>query len=297
MTYKIAWYYIPLLFIIFLIIIIYVMYLKLKSIVYINATDLCLINIIPPIKAFSKITDYDHNNSKALCLLSLSTTKWTVCGKSFEKIPEIDNFELVAAIKVYDTYTDSWIKNSIVYYSKDLNMLIISFSGTKSVEDWIVNLDYETAPASFYNNSKVKIKKSYLKMYESMRNNILRAITETINDDTLVVCTGHSMGGCFSAICYYDIIVNNLAKKRVLYSYGSPRVGNNEFAKILTDQLTTYRVTNTEDIVTAVPFSVMGDNIYCHYGQMIPFSINLESVIKNHVEAYFEFTQRANVIT
>jgi hypothetical protein len=44
-----------------------------------------------------------------------------------------------------------------------------------------------------------------------------------------------------------------------------------------------------EDIVPSVPFPLMGGERYAHSGIMIPFSVNLSHVAKNHSDAYSSY--------
>lgn len=74
---------------------------------------------------------------------------------------------------------------------------------------------------------------------------------------------GHSLGAAMATIlasrCQHDIILPEVAE---LYTYGSPRVGNNRFCTSLC--VTHHRWVNNNDIVTRVPLWLMG---YRHDGR------------------------------
>ena len=52
-------------------------------------------------------------------------------------------------------------------------------------------------------------------------------------------------------------------REPILYTYGSPRVGGKEFCDGM--QVTHYRFVNNNDVVTGVPFWLMG---YRHHGDL-----------------------------
>ena len=281
MAYKISWYYIPISIIIVIAIIAYILYKKMKSFISIEATQFCYINVIPELYPFTT-SDYDHKNAKALYFIARSTTKWCIC-KGFEP-PSIPNFTMIAAFKMNDK--GKYIKNTLIFYSESLNTMIISFAGSKNLEDWIADLQYATRKPSFTDDDSVKAHSGFLTMYEGIRQNIKIVIDDTCDENTVVVVTGHSLGAGLATICYYDICENNIIKKPMLYTFASPRIGNPQFAEKINATKTAYRVANMEDMVPSVPFPLMGGQSYAHSGKMIPFSINLGSVAKNHSSAY-----------
>ena len=281
MAYKISWYYIPISIIIVFLIIVYILYRKLRSAIHLEVTQFCYIHVIPEMEAFTS-PGYNHKNAKALLFISQSTTKWCVC-KGFEP-PFVPKFNMIAAFKMNDKGT--YVKNTLFFYSNSLNMMVISFAGSKNIEDWITDLDYSSRKPTFTSNERVKAHSGYLSMYEGVRDNIKQIIDDTCDEKTLVVITGHSLGAGLATICFYDFVENNIVKNRLLYVFASPRIGNPEFAEKITATNNSYRITNMEDVITSVPLPVMWDNLYAHIGKMIPFSINLGNVSRNHGDAY-----------
>lgn len=65
--------------------------------------------------------------------------------------------------------------------------------------------------------------------------------------------TGHSLGGAMATIA-----TSRLSDKvKALYTYGSPRVGTRSFVKSFS-HIPHYRHVNNNDVVTKVPFAVLG---------------------------------------
>jgi predicted lipase len=122
---------------------------------------------------------------------------------------------------------------------------------------------------------------------------LINDLKNILNDQTVIVCTGHSLGASLATICFADILSNKISKNITLYSYGSPRVGNNAFVDLVNGKGTSYRIVNNEDLIPQLILSIMikGQNkfYYEHIDKTIPFSMNLEDYQKNHTEAYEKY--------
>lgn len=78
-----------------------------------------------------------------------------------------------------------------------------------------------------------------------------------INKDKELYITGHSLGGAMATVAASRL----KDEVEALYTYGSPRVGTRKFVKSFSNVLH-YRHVNNNDIVTGVPFVLMG---YVHH--------------------------------
>lgn len=84
-----------------------------------------------------------------------------------------------------------------------------------------------------------------------------RRITD--QENIRVVVTGHSLGGAVATIM--ATYLRSKGKQCDLYSYGSPRVGNDKFAEFASSQQSlgfSARITNQADVVTAIPPMFLG---------------------------------------
>lgn len=72
--------------------------------------------------------------------------------------------------------------------------------------------------------------------------------------------TGHSLGGALATCCAIDMKLTYLSKYDIeLYTFGAPRVGNEEFPELFNTALPkSYRFVNGLDIVPAVPRTWQG---------------------------------------
>ncbi|MBN6062870.1 lipase family protein [Aggregatibacter actinomycetemcomitans] len=83
--------------------------------------------------------------------------------------------------------------------------------------------------------------------------------------------TGHSLGGAVATILAAYLYEKGL--KPLLYTYGSPRVGNVHFANYYANRFTHFRHVNGGDIVPAVPGRILDGNIKTLAGQTLKNAI------------------------
>jgi triacylglycerol lipase len=99
---------------------------------------------------------------------------------------------------------------------------------------------------------------------------VMIVIGKQLKNRRMSIC-GHSLGGAMATIAGSRLMEHN----PVLYTFGSPRVGNSAFVKECKD-LEHYRFVNNNDLVTVIPPWFMG---YRHHGQVMYFNYN--GIIKN----------------
>jgi triacylglycerol lipase len=98
------------------------------------------------------------------------------------------------------------------------------------------------------------------------------------NDQPLWFC-GHSLGGAMATICAGRCFLSHIESiPEQLYTYGSPRVGNNRYINYV--QVDHYRYVNNNDIVTRVPPALLG---YRHCGSEVYLNRNGEIGQLSHI--------------
>jgi len=67
--------------------------------------------------------------------------------------------------------------------------------------------------------------------------------------------TGHSLGGAFATHAALDVALSNIVPRNQmkLYTFGSPRVGDYNFASAVSNTIQNFRVTNKHDLVPHFP--------------------------------------------
>ena len=106
----------------------------------------------------------------------------------------------------------------------------------------------------------------YYKIFIKLQNDLfdnLEAISGINDTDYQVVFTGHSIGGAIATISsFYYIKKYNFKAENILITFGQPKVGNEIFAKELTENLKQiYRVARPNDIATLFP-SMKADYLF-----------------------------------
>lgn len=158
-----------------------------------------------------------------------------------EKIGEISNDEsstygLLIKVVAFDKKTQT-----------EIPCLVLAFRGTNGLDDWKIN--FRAYQRGFYDRGNVH--SGFQQAFLSIKDELLNL---PVIHDYPVFITGHSLGAALATLCtaYLSNIGINLD---ACYTYGSPRVGNDEFAESLSDN-NIYRVINHCDIVTTVPFDL-----------------------------------------
>lgn len=104
-----------------------------------------------------------------------------------------------------------------------------------------------------------------------------------------LVITGHSLGAAMATICASRL--HALGADLVLYTFGSPRVGDNIWAKQF-DNIEAYRIVNNNDIVCRVPpfgyYSHVGFLHYITYDHHIKTDMTGWQMFKDRLKGIFK---------
>lgn len=149
---------------------------------------------------------------------------------------------------------------SIQGYDKENNVIFTLFRGSSNIQNWIDNI--QISKISPYNDTSISIEKGFYKAYEYVEIDLLK----NVNNLSLkysannIIIAGHSLGGALATLFAYSI-VSNYNKYNILnlFTYGSPRVGNNNFVKsFIGYNIPSYRITHHYDMVPHVPEELLG---------------------------------------
>ena len=201
-------------------------------------------------------------------MLNFAVSSWSGCQSN---LPILDNFIIKKTFQGYDSKAGKNRDIAALYYSQNLNMAIMSFSGTMYISEWDNDFDFtQVNPSDINKDNNILVHKHQYEMYNSLRNSFIIALNDIKNQEPefLFISTGHSLGGALSSLCFFDVISNNIISEnqghKVLYSFASPRVGNVVFADVINKETTAFRVSNSEDIITTLPLPISGNTKYEH---------------------------------
>ena len=152
------------------------------------------------------------------------------------------------------------IKGAQAHATYNKEWFVLAFRGTevKSWSDIKADLKASSVEAKYFYG---KVHKGFELEVDKLWPDIRDYLLKQLKGRKLVI-TGHSLGASMATIfaarlSNYNFTVNGL------YTYGSPRVGNDKFKDSL--DITHYRFVNNSDDVTKMPFYHWG---YRHHGEL-----------------------------
>lgn len=149
-------------------------------------------------------------------------------------------------------------------------MIVISIAGSSTIREYIVDaafiqIPYIVTPSATPSTRCLGcwVDAGFYAAWLELRRSVLAAISTAIAaypKYTLVI-TGHSLGGAVATMAAAEL--RSRGHKADLYSYGSPRCGNEAFAKFVMNQQVlglgaNYRITHATDPITRVPPTWLG---------------------------------------
>jgi triacylglycerol lipase len=178
----------------------------------------------------------------------------------------------------------------IGFIAKKGNSIYLVFRGTKTPKEWLNN--FSISLNEYLIPSYGNIHEGFFEIYDYNKETINRVLSG-IDSKTKVYVTGHSLGAALATLALPDIEISNNKKISSLYTFGSPRVGDNEFVKSFNNlfQGRSYRIVNTSDIVTSIPLPALMigslGGYFSHIDTPIDFTIQENNIEKNHaMETY-----------
>jgi hypothetical protein len=160
----------------------------------------------------------------------------------------------------------------IVLNGKKTNLILIAFRGTANVKDALTDADITKRT---FTDGSTKVHKGFfdvMKLAKSMESGI--AISDTIDSHSIslegainkasysneiFLIVGHSLGGAISTLYATDLLNRGVPKSKILvYTYGSPAVGDKNFVSKYDGNIYYHRIRNKYD---PVPFSAYIDTL------------------------------------
>ncbi|KAK2993356.1 hypothetical protein RJ640_007623 [Escallonia rubra] len=222
---------------------------------------------------------------EAWAMLATSLGHPSFIKSEFEKICFLDN-------PATDTQVAIWRDSA-------RKRLVIAFRGTEQVRWKDLRTDLMLVPAGLNPEriggdfkQEVQVHTGFLSAYDSVRTRIFSLIKQAIGyiddgADSLskwhIYVTGHSLGGALATLLALELSSSQFSKRGAvsvtMYNFGSPRVGNKNFAEVYNEKVKdSWRVVNHRDIIPTVP-RLMG---YCHVAQPVYLAAgDLNSALEN----------------
>jgi triacylglycerol lipase len=171
------------------------------------------------------------------------------------------------------------------------------FRGTLTGTEWIRNLNTSLTP--YTKKEYGSVHAGFLQTYASLREAITRALSG-LDRRRKVVVAGHSLGAALATLLAPDIELIPRGTVEALYTFASPRVGDNGFVSAFNESFSnrSFRITNTSDIVTSIPFPAPVAGIvggyFSHVDTPVDFTVQANDLDRNHqIDTYLDELERA----
>ncbi|KAL1652006.1 hypothetical protein SLS58_000129 [Diplodia intermedia] len=172
-------------------------------------------------------------------------------------------------------FEDSVVTDTTGFVATDStnSQIVVSFRGSRSIQNWIANFDYATTSTTICDGCPAH--SGFWNSWQEARSYVVDAIetAKTANPSYQIVATGHSL---------YLPLYNLLTSTK--YTYGAPRIGPAALSDYITAQGNNYRVTHLNDPVPRLPTLNMG---YVHISpEYYISSANDAAVTANDINTY-----------
>jgi triacylglycerol lipase len=132
--------------------------------------------------------------------------------------------------------------------------LYVVLRGTRTVKEWVRNFSINLHPFALPNYGKVH--EGFMQTFMSIRQDVRETLASA--NRMRIYVAGHSLGAALATLALPDIESTTRCKVDALYTYGSPRVGDDGFVRKFNERFIdrSFRIVNTSDVVTSIPLPV-----------------------------------------
>lgn len=188
-------------------------------------------------------------------------------------------------------------KAPIGFVARKRDAVYVVFRGTQTPSEWISNMNAVLKPYEYGGAGNVH--GGFAELYGSIRETVMEAI-DSQGKRRKIYIAGHSLGAAIATLGVRDIGKDGRNAIKGVYLYGSPRVGDAEYAKEYDRGYrgVTYRIVNSSDLVTSVPppIPVLGSlgGYFSHVETPVDFNWQENDILSNHrMDKYLEAVANA----
>lgn len=202
----------------------------------------------------NRTVEYDKETALSLAIACDLAYKDAAVVKNTVKNWGYQNIEFIEKKKGKDIDTQCFVMS-------DDNDICIVFRGTDKLKDWLTNFQtvYDPGPLDI----ESKVHEGFQDALFPSVIELTKCIDQFKTNHQKIWVTGHSLGGALCSL-YAGMLIENGYPVYGIYTFASPRAGDNTFATKLNEAVEGphYRVVNTADIVPHVP----PEPFYTHTG-------------------------------
>jgi triacylglycerol lipase len=189
------------------------------------------------------------------------------------------------------------------FIAESRQSIVIAFRGTQlqqSPFDIFADLDLAQIPYPYVGGAGTT-HRGFTRLYGRLRRRILETLKKRSSRKRLRI-TGHSLGGALATLCAIDVAANSKFPAPIVYTIGSPRVGDAAFCNAFNRKVkNSWRIYNENDLVPRVPSRTYVSPItgrvwqYEHVNSGYRLEFQNGSLLRNHdLTNYFTALCRLN---
>ena len=143
----------------------------------------------------------------------------------------------------------------IGFIAQRRDSIFLILRGTRTITEWIRNFGINLSP--YVLPSFGKVHAGFLETYNLIRPAVMTTLSAA-GPKTKLYVAGHSLGAAVTVCALPDIETVTRHRVQALYTFGSPRVGDDQFVQAFNAIFArrSFRIANTSDIVTSIPLPV-----------------------------------------
>lgn len=160
---------------------------------------------------------------------------------------------LAGFVTTYAIYDSDHDTNGYVGYHEGQQTIYVSFRGSESIQNWLDNLD--AILTDYPKGDDCEVHKGFYSAEQSCFPDVLAEVQNLKGKYPSygVMVTGHSLGAALATFTALDLLDSGISNVE-MWNYGSPRVGNTNFANYVNTVLPNRaRITHHKDMVPHVP--------------------------------------------
>ena len=168
---------------------------------------------------------------------------------------------------------------------KGRNIYIV-FRGTITIAEWVRNLNVRLS--NYLKAGYGKVHEGFLQTYGIVRQRLLKVLTGLDPRKRLFVA-GHSLGAALATLALPEIADSTGFRDPTIYTFGSPRVGDNQFSKSFERAFVnrSFRIANTSDVIVSLPLPapILGiiGGYFTHIETPVDFTVQENDLERNHI--------------
>ncbi len=135
------------------------------------------------------------------------------------------------------------------FLAKNDEFTVLAFRGTQTDQWEDIKTDLKVLKEKTIDG---KVHAGFLQAFNDVKDEIFETIRQNLGADVPIYITGHSLGAALATVATGELDKEFNNWIAACYTFGSPRVGDGKFEKSIKTPF--YRVVNTTDIVSLVPF-------------------------------------------